>query len=231
MEEKLKIILKQYIREVENLCNILIRSINNSERVYLKNKYDFFVYRANCKKVEFEAEGITYRLHGKGCEAFNKEIFISWDFGYRSRWCGIDPWKVSRTLKKNGSNYTEYYDGSEIKRLCDLMVENGIMFKQFDQYYFEIPVEETFKPEFPTEYDTVVIEYFDSKWYIPRSKIIDRFIRKSRRVYNQIDRMGDKYMLVFLLNGKEVYAIPYSDIGYPENAVKIMSDIILRSLK
>lgn len=37
-------------------------------------------------------------------------------------------------------------------------------------------------------------------------------------------------MLKFLLGGKEIYTIPYNDISYPENAVKIMSDEIIRNL-
>ena len=37
-------------------------------------------------------------------------------------------------------------------------------------------------------------------------------------------------MLKFLLGGKEFYAIPYNDISYPENAVKIMSDEIIKNL-
>jgi len=35
-----------------------------------------------------------------GCLAFEKNSFWDWDFGYRSRWCGIDPWKLALTLKK-----------------------------------------------------------------------------------------------------------------------------------
>lgn len=34
-----------------------------------------------------------------------------------------------------------------------------------------------------------------------------------------------------MLDGKEVYSIPYDDLGYPENAVSIMSDDIIRNLK
>ena len=74
----------------------------------------------------------------------------------------------------------------------------------------------------------MIIEYFDKKWSVPRNKLTDRFIRKSRRIYNQIDKDEDKYILKFLLKGKEVFSIPYTDTGYPENAVKIMSDVILR---
>lgn len=230
MEEKLKNVLKEYIRDVEDTCNILVRSINNLENLNLKNKYDFFTYRLNCKKIEFEAGGFSYRLHGRGCEAFNKEKYIDWDFGYRSRWCGIDPWKVSMTLESNNSPYVEYYDGKLIKTACEQFVREGIMFKKYDLYYFEIPANETFKPEFPTEYDTLIIEYFNLSWYIPRNKVIDRFIRKSTRVHNQIYKNEDKYLLIFLLEGEKIYTIPYNDISYPENAIKIMSDVIIRNL-
>lgn len=37
-------------------------------------------------------------------------------------------------------------------------------------------------------------------------------------------------MLKFLLGGKEICTIPYNDISYPENAVKIMSDEIIKNL-
>ena len=229
MEEKIQIILKDYIKEVENVCNNLLEGINYSENLNLKTKYDFFEYRKRCKRMEFEIRGISYKFHGKGCMAFNDQMFIDWDFGYRSRWCGIDPWKVSMTLKK--SNYKEYYNGNVIKESCDFMVEHGIMFKKYDQYYFKIPESETFKPEFPKEYDTLTVEYRDLKWIIPRNKVIDRFIKKSSRVFNQIDESEDKYILRFSLGEKEVYTIPYDDIGYPESAVKIMSDELLPNIE
>lgn len=230
MEEKLQSVLKEYIRDVENVCNILVRSINNTENLNLRNKHDFFIYRSSCKKMEFEAEGISYRLHGKGCAAFNAEKFIDWDFGYRSRWCGINPWKVSFTLKKNNDPHVEYYNGDLLQAACEQLLNSGIMFKRYEQYYFELKANETYKPEFPTKFDTLVVEYFESSWSIPRNKVIDQFIRKSTRVYRYINEDKDKYMLKFYLNGKEIYTIPYNDISYPENAVKIMSDEIIKNL-
>lgn len=83
--------------------------------------------------MEFEAEGINYRLHGKGCVAFNEKRFIDWDFGYRSRWCGINPWKVSITLKKNNSAYIEYFDGNLIQTACEQLTKKGILFKRYGQ--------------------------------------------------------------------------------------------------
>ncbi|WP_417087623.1 DUF6896 domain-containing protein [Hungatella effluvii] len=41
--------------------------------------------------MEFYVNGINYKLHGRGCFAFSSEKFLNWNFGYRSRWCGVDP--------------------------------------------------------------------------------------------------------------------------------------------
>lgn len=229
LEEKLQTVLKEYICEVERLCNILVKSINDSENICLRNKYDFFEYRSKCKKMEFEVGKIRYRFHGIGCTVFNEEKYIDWDFGYRSRWCGIDPWKVAITLQNNDSEHVEFYDANLIKTACEQFVKKGIMFKIYDRYHFELTENETFKPEFPLEYDTLIIEYFNLKCSVPRNKVIDRFIRKSTRVYNQIDKCEDNYILKFLLDEKEIYRIPYNDISYPENAVKIVSDEIIKN--
>lgn len=230
MEEKFKNIVEEYLNEVNNVCGKLINGLNSLENVCLRSKMDFLEYRAKTHKMEYEIDGISFRFHGKGCTAFNKEVFIDWDFGYRSRWCGIDPWKVATTLERNGYDNREYYNGDLIRSLCEQAVLEGVMFKQRDQYYFTIPADETFEPDFPEEFDTLIIEHFDTKWSIQRNKIVDRFIRKSKKVYNQIGKCDDKYILKFLLEGKEVYTIPYDDTGYPESAVKIMSDEIIRNL-
>lgn len=230
MKENLRSILEEYLKNVENVCSNLIREINITENLNLRNKYDFFMYRAECKKMEFEAKGIVYRLHGKGCTAFNGELFMDWDFGYRSRWCGIEPWKVSMTLNKSKGNTIGDFDENLIKTFCELSVKNNTMFEKSGQYYFTIPESETFKTDFPMEYDTLIIEHFDSRWILPRNKLIDRFIRKSSRVYNSIYKNENKYILRFFFREKEIYSIPYDDIGYPENAIKIMSDNIIWNL-
>lgn len=90
--------------------------------------------------MEFEIEGISYRLHGKGFMAFNEKMYIDWDFGYRSRWCGIDSWKVSMTLKFNKSRYIEYYDGNLVHKLC----ERYCKLKRKVSYMF--PIEGKTKP-------------------------------------------------------------------------------------
>lgn len=39
------------------------------------------------------------------------------------------------------------------------------------------------------------------------------------------------YILRFFLDRKEIYTIPYDDICYPENAIKIMTDDIIWNLR
>lgn len=223
--------MQEYINNVNSVCSILLEGINRDENLNLKTKKDFFMYRMENSKMEFEFEEISYRLHGKGCVAFSNDFFLDWDFGYRSRWCGVDPWKLAMTLKKNKHQHSECFDGDLIKKMCEQAVEEGVMVKWFDQYYFVIPKNETFKPAFPEKYDTLIVEYYGVKWSIPRNKTIDRFIRKSNKVYKQIENSKDIYLLHFMLEEKEVYSIPYDDIGYPEEAIKIMSDDILRKLQ
>lgn len=230
MDKKLQELLKKYITDVEGVCVELLDSINASENLNLKTKFDFFEYRSKCKKNEFQAGATLYKLHGIGCIALNDKMYLDWDFGYRSRWCGIDPWKFSRSLKENDYGCSDYYDGNKVQAFCNLLIEQDIMFKKCDLYYFKIPENEMFKPKFPVKYDTLVIETSNLEWHIPRNKLIERFIRKSTRVYNQIKYNGNNYMLRFLLDDREIYSIPYDDVGYPENAVKIMSDEIIQNL-
>lgn len=228
MNKEIKIILEEYINDVNRVCNQLLEGLNQQKNPNLKTKSDLFEYRLITHAMEFHFKDIDYQFHGKGCFAFGKDFFLNWDFGYRNRWCGIDPWKVEMTLRENKSKYAEFYHGKLLKEACEQAVDQGEMFCKYGLYYFTIPEKETFSPAFPKEYDTLMIEYFDNQWMIARNKIIDRFIRKSNKIANLIFSYENIYRLCFLLNHKEVYSIPYEDTCYPENAVKIMSDIILK---
>lgn len=231
MDNKVKLIFDDYIASVNEVCLRLLNGINERENLNLRTKWDFFEYRSIARKMEFDIDGIIYRLHGNGCFVFSDGQFLNWNFGYRSRWCGIEPWLIGMTLKKNNSDYREYYDGKLLKEACKKALENGDMFEKNGIYYYSIPLKDTFIPDFPKEYDTLIIEYFNEKWILPRNKIIDRFIQKSNRIYNQVYKSEDIYFLRFLLDEKEIYSIPYDDMCYPENAIKIMSDDIIWNLK
>lgn len=105
------------------------------------------------------------------------------------------------------------------------------MYSSNGRYYYTIPLEETFKPQFPEQFDSIIIEHFNDKWKLLRNKEINRFIRKSTYVYVGIEKNPYKYILKFVQGDDIVYTIPYDDISYPENAVVIMSDNIIRNLE
>ena len=88
-----------------------------------------------------------------------------------------------------------------------------------------------FKPDFPKDYDTLMIEGPDGKWTVTRNSETDRFIRKSNKVHNEIWSKENVYTLHFYSEGKEVFSVPYDDVCYPENAVSILSDNIICNLK
>lgn len=58
-------------------------------------------------------------------------------------WCGVDPWILGMTLKKNKSPYVEFYDGKLLKEACELALNEGLMLKN-GLYHYSIPIKETF---------------------------------------------------------------------------------------
>lgn len=231
MDDKIKSMIDEYIAKVEDVCCKLLEGINRQENLKLRTKWDFFEYRGKVRKTVFIIGGTTYRLHGNGCFAFGDGLFLDWNFGYRSRWCGIDPRILGMTLKQGGSSQTEYFDGKLLEEACELAVIEGEMFKKNGLYHYAVNKKDTFTPEFPKEYDTWAIEYFREAWILPRSKMTDRFLRKSNWICNQIYGNQNRYVLRFFLGENEIYSVPYDDMNYPENAVKIMTDTILWNLK
>ena len=225
MNENFKVVAKEYIEKVNTVCSNLLNGLN------LKSKEELWEYRETHHEMEFVINGIKYIFHGRGCRAFNDEFFLDWDFGYGSRWCGIEPWLLARTLEKNKSRFVEYYDGNKVKEECEQAVLNKEMYKKYDLYYFVTPISETFELDFPKEFDTLIIEHFNLQWKIKRNKMVDRFLRKSKRVSQHIEKSPNKYILRFILDGKEVYTIPFDDIGYPEKAVKIMFELLRNNNK
>ena len=220
MNDKFESAAKEYIEKVNSVCFKLVEGLN------LRTKAELWEYRKTHHEMELVINGIKYMFHGRGCRAFNEEFFLDWDFGYGNRWCGIEPWLLARTLKENKSSYFEYFDGSKIKEECEQAVLNCEMIKKYDLYYFATPTTETFEPDFPKEFDTLVVEHFNSQWEIKKNKMVDRFLRKSNRVSQQIGKSPDKYTLRFILDGKEIYTIPYDDVEYPEKAIDIMFELL-----
>lgn len=100
MEDGLRTVMKEYIDQVDDVCLRLL------DGLCLKSKADFLCSRKLRWGIEYETNGTKYLLHGAGCRACDGERYLDWNFGYGSRWCGIDPWLLARTLEYNrGSAY------------------------------------------------------------------------------------------------------------------------------
>lgn len=218
MDEQLEICIREYFLNIEKICIYLLKELN------IHNKMELMKYRYTLNKWEFNVGEIQLCFHGRGCIAKYNENFYDWDFGYGSRWCGVNPILLETTMKKNGINF---WDCKQIKEQCEKAVDEGRMYEKYGLYYFSITETELIKPDFPQEFDVLIIDYFEETCTIKRNKVIDRFLRKSNKVYKGIENYYDKYTLRFLLDGKEIYKFYYSDVGYPEKAVKLMKSILI----
>ena len=123
MEDGLRTVMKEYIDQVNDVCLRLLAGL------CLKSKADFLCSRKLRWGIEYEINGTKYLLHGAGCRACDGERYLDWNFGYGSRWCGIDPWLLARTLEYNRDPHTEYYDGNRVKAECEQAVSLGEMYR------------------------------------------------------------------------------------------------------
>lgn len=227
MENELKDILHNYIDQVTRLCRNLLEGLE------LRNKEELikYLYMGKERVWELKINNVLYKFHGGGCNAYYGINRIQWDFGRRSHWCCIDPWFVSQFIKDNQNNFLVSLEGDYIKLQCEKAVKEKEMYLENGRYYFTIPLKDTFRPQFPSDFDMVVVKYYDDIWKVPKNKELIRFIKKSTFVFNLVDDISDKYILEFQKDNETIYTIAYSDICYPEKAVVIMSDRIIRNLK
>ena len=174
-------------------------------------------------------DGVKYVFHGSGCTVFENDVIIAdWDFGYRNLWCGINPFKMALTLKNN--NYTDsiFYNADYINGLCEKYTEQNDLVFYNNQYYINLLNKGIRKTNFPADYDELIIWRNGKEIKYPRSNGLDKFIRKSREIYKDIDTLGNNSILIFMDKSKEVYRIPYNDVAYPDAAVDIMTNLILK---
>lgn len=217
MDEQLEIYIREYFFCIEKICVYILKELN------LRNKSDLMKYRYALNKWDFYVGEIQLCFHGRGCIARYNGNFYDWDFGYGSRWCGVNPILLETTMKNNG---IDYWDHKQIKEQCKNAVDEGKMYEKYGLYYFSLMETELIRPDFPKEFDTLTIEYFGEIYTIKKNKVIDRFLRKSNKIYKEIENCYDKYTLRFLLDGKEIYKFYYSDVCYPEKAVELMKSIL-----
>lgn len=231
MEKKLEKLTRDYLLEIESACKILIKEINLSKELNLESKIDFLGYKIKHKINEYKFGNAHFRINASGCTFTDLRIFLDWDFGYRSRWCGVNPWKFAMTMRRNDCQDEIYFDGTYVKKQYDCAVSSGIMYQKNELYYFVIPESEMFKPKFPEVYDTVIISKGGLSAKISRNKTFEKFVRKSNKVWNNSGISAERYNLEFFEKGILTYCIAYSDITFPEGAVKIMNESILNNLR
>lgn len=229
MDEKFLKAVKTYVCMVEEACNLLINYIEKEEQITILNKYDLYDYLHRSHRFEFIMDERKYYFHGAGCTILANDIpIIDWDFGYRSWWCGIQPFKMSKTLKSSLFDEVDYHDGNFIKQKCEQYLLEEFLYYYKGQYYINLLKLGCKKIEFPINYDRVVVEYKGITKTFLKCGNMDKFIRKSNAIYEGISELKNNYIFVFYNNDIEVARIPYNDIAYPDSAVKIMNEEIIK---
>ncbi|MCR5609415.1 MAG: hypothetical protein K6G26_10160, partial [Lachnospiraceae bacterium] len=145
--------VKSYYEIVENACERLINDINTKHDDNIINKFDLFEYIRKHHVYEYTVGNDKYRFHGVGCSVErNNDIIIDWDFGYRNWWCGIDPYKMSITLKKSSQYTNKSIETKYIEEECKRMLVEKKMLYYKNQYYFNLLKYQTKIQIFPAVY-------------------------------------------------------------------------------
>lgn len=211
------------------MCTLLINHIEKNEGIGIANKYEFLSYWNRNYKSKVVIGDKTYFFHGLGCTVYSDNMpSIKWDFGYRSWWCGIEPYKMAETLESLKYTELNYYDGNFIKDKCMQYALEEILYYHKGQYYINMPKLQPLRINFPNNFDKLVVNYKGIKRSYPKNKNLDKFIRKSHTIYGDIGKLKNNYKLIFMNLGEVVAEIPYNDIAYPDSAVKIMNGEIIK---
>ena len=223
----LDIAIRQYYSIVNTAYNEFVDYVKENLSVEIDSISDLYEFLRKSQELRFVISGKTYHFHGDGCSVWFRDMqIISWDFGYRSWLCGIDPYKLALTLSNTDGELGGTYDADQISDMCKAEVDSGNMIEHSGQYYINLLSLETESYSFPSEYDILIIEKNTKRFVISRTNAIDRFIRKSSKVYKHIDELNNNFVLVFMKNNVEVGRYLYNDIAYPESAVRIMDELI-----
>ena len=232
MNESFAKAIRQYYSFVESAYSGFCDFIKVNYSVDIKSKSELYDFLRNNQQSIFDIDEKIYHFHGAGCSvSANGKQIIAWDFGYRSWLCGIEPYKMALTLSNFSSDLEEIFDAERISELCKVEAENGNMTEHDDQYYINLLSLETENYSFPKEYESLIIERRNVRNEFSRSKITDRFIRKSTKIYKNINELEDNMVLIFIKDNTEVGRFLYNDTAYPDSAVKIMDEILSSTMQ
>lgn len=223
MDEYLRKESEEYIQHVNEICKMIIHSLG------LRSKAEFWEFRKHHFYPQLIVHGYRIEFHGRGCRVFSEDEYLDWDFGYGSRWCGINPWLFALTLKKNGNSQSAFMSGEYIHEAFEDAIANNEVYKKEDLYYFVISKEEFVRPEFPKNFDTLVVEQFGKKWILKNDALVKRFIRRSSSIWHHAGESEDAFLLIFYMEKNEVFRIHFDDISYSEGATKTFFEMIKNS--
>lgn len=227
MNSSLESAARQYYSIVKSAYKEFVDYAKEQQSIEITCIPELYDFLRNSRKNIFAVGEKTYHFHGGGCSVLiNDKQVIAWDFGYRSWLCGIDPYKMALTLSNNDCNLETSLTADQIEASCKAEVEKGNMTKHYSKYYINLLSLKTEPYSFPTEYDRLIIEQKKKRFEYDRTKVIDRFIRKSTKVYKCINELDHNWVLVFMKDNEEAGRYLYNDIAYPESAVRIMNELI-----
>ena len=229
MDKLFDLAIRQYYSIVKSAYIDFVNYVREKQSIEINSISELYEFLRNCQQTIFYLDKKKYHFHGGGCSVWiSDNQIIAWDFGYRSWLCGIDPYKMALTILNINSNLEEF-DSDRITDLCNSEVKKGNMTKHMGQYYINLLTCETETYSFPSQYDSLIIEKCNHRYKLNKTNGVDRFIRKSTKVYKHIDKLDFNLILVFVKDNVEIGRYFYNDIAYPEPAVKIM-DELLRSV-
>lgn len=232
MDLEFELAVEKYYGIVQSICESLLEIIRSREDVLVYDKSDLYVYLRSHNVHEYVTGNEKYIFHGAGCSYYISEVLMAeWDFGYRNLWCGIDPYKMSRTLRNYEYYNNEYYNAEYIKSMCDRYVAEERLRLYKCQYYIDLLKKDTVRISFPSEYDKLIIKDGVKTYVIQKSSIVDKFIRRSNKVYKCIDELSGNMSLEFYYKDQLVASILYNDVAYPDSAVDLMTHQILKKYK
>lgn len=117
------------MKAVEDNCRIVFEGFG------VKNKFELGAILRSRQNGEFYINGKRYEafLHGRGCDVYDGEIHIDWDFDAESY--GINPMMLVYYIEQSAPTLHDFYNLSKIREEFEKAVKNGELRKEDDLYY------------------------------------------------------------------------------------------------
>ncbi len=130
MSDEIRELFYDYLKRVNDACENLIKEINRTSTLALRDKMDLLTKHRSEHHTPFEINSTTYFYHGSGMRMINADVDLDWDFCTGKGWASIDPWKVARSMKIS--------DGNKLYEACMQAVKEGQMSTPDNSHFFFI---------------------------------------------------------------------------------------------